>query len=177
MWCCDLCFSSGFLLGRRLFLAFCLCFRLGLRESKEIRDNVSACACACACACVHVCAFVCVCTNKHIRVQTLYKRRAFTRKISAEGCTLLTRASARVYACVRARKDRTHGPHHIISGHADPAADPTTRTVYTLEGATYHRVLRVLLGVHGIRRCRLGGLRGLTCLGDRGSTPHASGDQ
>ena len=86
----------------------------------------------------------------------------------------MTRASARVYACVRARKDRTHGPQHICSGHADP----TTRTVYTLEeGATYHRVLRVLLGVHGIRRCRLGGLRGLTCLGDRGSTPHASGDQ
>ena len=40
-----LCFSSGFLLCRRLFLAFCLCFSLGLRESKGIRDNVSACVC------------------------------------------------------------------------------------------------------------------------------------
>ena len=40
---------------------------------------------------------------------------------------------------------------------------------------TYHRVLRVLLGVHGIRSRRLGGLKGLTRL-SRGSAPHDSGD-
>jgi hypothetical protein len=54
-----LCFSSGFLLCRRLFfLAFCLCFSLGLRESKGIRDNGSmcVCVCTCVCACVRVCA-------------------------------------------------------------------------------------------------------------------------
>ena len=38
---------------------------------------------------------------------------------------------------------------------------------------TYHRVLCVLLGVHGIRSRRLGGLKGLTRL-SRGSAPHDS---
>ena len=44
-----LCFSSGFLLCRRLLLAFCLSFSLGLRESKGIRDNGSMCVRACVC--------------------------------------------------------------------------------------------------------------------------------
>ena len=82
----------------------------------------------------------------------------------------MTRVSARVYASARARKDRTHDPNIYVPGHAWPH---NTHCVHT-GGGSNHRVLRVLLGVHGIRRRRLGGLIGLTRLG-RGSAPHDSG--
>jgi len=48
----------------------------------------------------------------------------------------MTRASARVYACVRARKDRAHDPNIHL---------PTTRTVYTLVQGTQKRPTDVTL--------------------------------
>ena len=122
-----LCFSSGFLLCRRLFfLAFCLCFSLGLRESKGIRDNVSACVCLCVCVCV--CVQTSTCVSKPYTKDGLSPER-FPRR--DRPCW--TRASARIYACARARKDRTHDPNIYVPD----MHDPTTRTVYTLEEGAY----------------------------------------